>query len=346
MNTTKRVRFQLLDKSLKINTLKKTLPNLIKIDDTQYECDDVPALGGLDAIGSIKVTSWERSTSLSGNDEQVITDDGKVMIARVNGGSIKLLEPGLYECMRCGHIQKIPGNVKYHICKCERKGPFKEITPREVKTPWKMPGEPKPTEPMALFEAVVKFIREYVTLPDERLYALLGYWIMGSWVANSFPSVPYLFFLGPRESGKTRALEVLQYLSYRAIRSSTITPAALYRTIEKFGTTLLIDEAEMQLNLQYEQGRTLYGILNAGYKKGDTAIRCVGDDNQIEIHCPYGFKALSSTKSFIPTLESRCILINMEQHKPKRHLIDEVEAQNLRGELLWRCTQEIWSGNL
>lgn len=336
---TNRVRFQVLDRSIKTDALKKTFTNLVKIDENLYECDDDSALGGMDAVGTIKITSWDCASVLSGDDEWVLTDEGKIMIARINGNQVKLLEPGLYKCMRCEHVQKVTDNIKYHVCKqesCSRKGPFKRLTPPIMKIPWKLPGAPVPSDPVSLFQDVVEFTKEHVVLPDERLYSILGYWIMATWVANSFPSVPYLFCLGPKESGKTRVLEVLDELSYRGIRSSTITPAALYRVMEEFKTTLLIDEAETQLNMKFEGGHTLYGILNAGYKKGDSAIRCGGaDKNTIEIYRPFGFKAISSTRSFLPTLESRCIVINMEQKKPRNLLVDSVWARNIRSQLLW-----------
>jgi len=336
-----RVCFKVLDGSIKTDALREMFSNLVKVDEDTYECDYDSALGGMDAVGTIKITSWD-APSLSGGDEPILTDDGDIMIARVDGGQVKLLEPGLVECLRCGCVQKINGSVNHHVCvqeSCSRKGPFRRVTPPIFKVPWKLPGVPSPSDPATLFQEIVEFIKEHVVLPDGRLYPILGYWIMGTWVADSFPSLPYIFCLGPRESGKTRVLEVLEELSYRAVRSSTITPAALYRIIEEFGTTVLIDEAETQLDMRFEGGRTLYGILNAGYKKGDSAIRCGGaDKDKIEIYRPFGFKALSSTRSFLPTLESRCIIINMEQNKPTRHIIDGAWSKDLRSQLLWfRC---------
>ncbi len=57
--------------------------------------------------------------------------------------------------------------------------------------------------------------------------------------------------------------------------------AALYRAIEKYGPTLLIDEADTFLR----ENRELLGILNAGYERGKFAVRAVpaGDDYDVRL---------------------------------------------------------------
>ena len=67
---------------------------------------------------------------------------------------------------------------------------------------------------------------------EPALYDILTSWIIASWVPECWKVVPYIFFYGPINSGKTRGLEILTTLSYRGLLSSNITTASLYRASE------------------------------------------------------------------------------------------------------------------
>ncbi len=99
-------------------------------------------------------------------------------------------------------------------------------------------------------------------------------------------------------------LGVLARLACRPLAVSNIAPAALFRALELWTPTLLIDEVDAFL-AEHDEAR---GILNAGFTR-DTAfvIRCVGDD-----HCPHAFnvwgaKALCGIGKIADTLADRSI---------------------------------------
>jgi hypothetical protein len=70
---------------------------------------------------------------------------------------------------------------------------------------------------------------------------------------------------------------LLARLAPRPLLSSNISPAALFRIVEKYCPTLLVDEADSFLRDKEE----LRGILNSGHTR-DAAyvVRTVGDDNE------------------------------------------------------------------
>jgi len=325
--------FVLLNDGIKLDNILK---NVQKLSNNRYYCDDDPNLGLLEELGYIKVESWDDGIDLSGPDELITTDDG-IKLLTINDGNFKTLDLGMWQCMRCETeftVDKKP--YKPYICtNCDRKGPFKQLTPSpDFKPLWKLPGRPVQANPKHIRDEIKAFIKEHLVLPDVRQYDIMCDSIMASWLHEQLPSLGYLMFIGPKESGKTRALEILQELAFHAVRSSTIPPADIYRLIEKYHNTLLIDEAESQLNLKYEMGRTLYAVMNAGYKRGDVAIRC-DDTNEPKGYDLFSLKAIASTQSFIPTLESRCFVFEMEQAKAGRHLIDEKWALEIRSMLLY-----------
>ena len=69
------------------------------------------------------------------------------------------------------------------------------------------------------------------------------------------------------QCGKTRLLEILELVVFNSRRASNISEAALFRVIEKFKPTLMLDEAET-LKGKSERAEYLRQILNAGNRQG------------------------------------------------------------------------------
>jgi len=261
-----------------------------------------------------------------------------------HGSELRKDKMGTWRCKRCDHTMYVPIDngriVEPFECfndVCGRKGPFEPLFPKELIKPiWKLPMDVIECTPTGLYEDIYLFVKEYLILkPDE--YHIYTLWIMASWLVDDFDTCPYLLFIAPKESGKSQAIILLQHLCYRAVLSISVTPAALFRSIELWHITLLIDEAESQVRMDTESGQALYGCLNGGYKRDSYAIRIEGDNKIPTTYEVFGFKGIASTKVFHPTLESRSIIFNMTQGKPKKLIINKKDTNILRSKLLyWR----------
>lgn len=263
-----------------------------------------------------------------------------------NGSELRKDKMGMWQCKRCDHTMFVPLDngkiVEPFECfndVCGRKGPFKPLFPKELIKPiWKLPNDAIECTPTGLYEEIYFFVKEYLILKSAE-YHIYTLWIMASWLVDDFDTCPYLLFIAPKESGKSQAILLLQHLCYRAVLSISVTSAALFRSIELWHITLLIDEAESQVRMDTESGQALYGCLNGGYKRDSYAIRIEGDNRIPTTYDVFGFKGIASTKVFHPTLESRSIIINMTQGKPKKMIINKMDANILRSKLLyWRFT--------
>lgn len=209
----------------------------------------------------------------------------------------------------------------------------------EPNVPWMLPREPIECDLETLHSEIHSFIHDRLDLIDEREYRVITSWIIASWRLEDFNTAPYLFFLGPKESGKTRALDLLQSLSYRGKECSSMTEAVLFRATEKYHLTLLLDETEY-----YAKREDILALLNSRYRRGATVPRNVqvGKKDQgkykIQWFDVFGFTALAGTHTFRDTLESRCLIFYMEKSfkklKPFR-LFNCPEADNLRSKLLY-----------
>jgi hypothetical protein len=202
--------------------------------------------------------------------------------------------------------------------------------------PWPTAHIPKDYESEeALFNRIKKFFIEHLDVANELMYDVYAAFVLASWLPENFTVIPYLFFLGPLASGKTRALECFHRLCYRSIMATSMSAASLFRALEAWHPTILLDETEIYNRKEMVE---VLAILNSGYRRGQYAIRIEKVQNnvpQIAIFDTFGFKVLAGTQELADTLQSRCIITKMSKAvRPVRLFIDEEEAQELRNQLL------------
>ena len=173
-----------------------------------------------------------------------------------------------------------------------------------------------------LYQDIRAFIVEHLDVANDLFYDVYSCFVLATWRSEDFKVVPYIFFLGPLASGKTRGLECFHRLCYRSILSASMTAASIFRALEAWHPTLLLDETEIY---NRDNMAEVLALLNSGYRKGQYAIRVD----------TFGFKALAGTEELAATLQSRCILTAMSRAMRQVNLfMDEEKAQKLRNQLL------------
>ncbi|MCL2643753.1 MAG: hypothetical protein FWD52_09695, partial [Candidatus Bathyarchaeota archaeon] len=186
-----------------------------------------------------------------------------------------------------------------------------------------------------LYTDIRSFIVEHLDVPNEFYYDVYTCFILATWRTEDFTTVPYIFFIGPMASGKTRGLECFNYLCYRSIMAASISAASLFRALEAWHPTLLLDETEIYNTKDMVE---VISLLNSGYKKGQRALRVKGMEQgnpQIAAFDVFGFKTLAGTQELAETLQSRCIVTAMSKATRQVNIfVDEVKAQSLRNKLL------------
>jgi len=213
--------------------------------------------------------------------------------------------------------------------------------------PWTLPPEPEPYETIEIFWGELRqFVWSHLDLEDENLYDIFVAWVLASWTPERWQSAPYLHFHGPSNSGKTRGLDVLNQLAYRPLLSPSVSAASIYRALDVFHPTFLLDEFELYEKMK-EVKADIIGILNAGYKKGQYVLRTdkVRDGVPV-LHSfeVFGFKAIGSIMELPTTLNGRSIRFPMSRaiRKVKR-LMDREAAKKLRGKLLYYRFQHVFA---
>lgn len=162
----------------------------------------------------------------------------------------------------------------------------------------------------ALLDQVRSFVRRFVVVSDEAADAV-ALWIAHTHPWDAWQTTPYLAISSPTmRTGKTRLFEVLELLARNARRSSSITPAALYRLIDEQRPTLLLDEVDAT-------GMTsrMRGILNDGYHYGGkVTIVARGIPTDFSTFCPKAFAGIG--QSLPATITDRSIPVRLERRMP------------------------------
>lgn len=106
-------------------------------------------------------------------------------------------------------------------------------------------GEPKSDR--ELVAIVEQFLRTYYLFDDDTLPRIIAYYVLMTWLYDAFNAVSYLRALGGAGSGKSELMRRIGYVCYRGIKSSGAdTPATMFRTVEQFGGTMVIDEYDQE----------------------------------------------------------------------------------------------------
>ena len=186
-----------------------------------------------------------------------------------------------------------------------------------------------------LLDALVATFKRYLVLP-EHAAEVLALWVVLTYAHDAFEISPLLVVTSPqKQCGKTLLLTVLGELVSRPLPASNITAAALFRAVERWTPTLLVDEADTFLRESDE----LRGIINSGHRRASAyVVRTVGDEHEPQHFRTWAPKALAAIGSLHPTLEDRAIPVGLQRKGPGEH----VERLRLReaGPELWRLARK------
>jgi hypothetical protein len=173
--------------------------------------------------------------------------------------------------------------------------------------PW-----PEPVDGLALLDAVRADFGRHVVADHESLDAC-ALWAFGTYCYDAFPVWPKLFFSSPeRRCGKTVALEVLEANAARGLMASSITSSAIFRAVNAWRPTLIVDEADTFGRDDEE----LAGIINAGHRKRSAVVVRnvkVGDEylpKKFSVWAPMAIAAIGRLRD---TVMDRSVVVHMRR---------------------------------
>ena len=195
-----------------------------------------------------------------------------------------------------------------------------------------------PIAPAVLHDGLRSIYEEYIEFANENYYDVMPLFIMGSYLFRLYKSLGYIHFNGSAASGKSQNLRILDALAFNTAWASSMSSAALYRSLAGNPGTVCIDEAE---GWEGERGEELRRILNAGYLDGSTVKRAEkGQNDQFIVASfeSYGPKAIASINPLDAVIGSRCLIVAM---RPAIRIIREFDKDDPRWQTL-RDRLYIW----
>lgn len=185
--------------------------------------------------------------------------------------------------------------------------------------PW-----PEPVDGAAMLAGVYKIIAAHV-IADPPTICAAALWVVHTYCMDALTVSPLAHISAPEmRCGKTVLLTAMMRLCFRPLSVASISPAAIFRTVERWAPTLGIDEVDAFLK-DNEEAR---GLINSGlYRETAVVIRCTGDDNTPTQFSTWAPKILCGIGKLAGTIEDRSIPLRM-----RRKAVGEVAASIRRSD--------------
>lgn len=183
----------------------------------------------------------------------------------------------------------------------------------------------------SVLDEIVSGVCRYVAMPTASA-EVVALWVVHSHCFDVSHHTPRLCITAPAKGcGKSTLLDVLSMLVPRAVQTTSLTPAVLFRVIAKATPTLLLDEYDNTLCGRYANSE-LRAILNDGHKRGGCVLRCEGDSNELKAFPTSTPMALAGIGNLPATLADRSIIIRLQKRTSSEKVSNfrEDRAEHLR----------------
>ena len=169
-------------------------------------------------------------------------------------------------------------------------------------------------EPVKLGE-VLKMIadefRGYIAMTQAQADAA-ALWVVHSHCFDAFQMTPRLVISSPEKGcGKTTMRDLVALFVPRPLLTENMTPAVLFRLVQKHHPTILADEFDRWLKYNEE----LTGLINSGHSKNGRVYRCIGDNHDVHGFEVFSPAVLCGIGNLPGTIQDRSIVIRLERAK-------------------------------
>lgn len=176
--------------------------------------------------------------------------------------------------------------------------------------PW-----PEPIDMAELLDEITAFIKHFIICAPETANAS-ALWTAFTWVIDHVQVAPIAFITAPEMGcGKSQLLSVIGSMVKKPAIASSITPSVMFRVIEKYCPTLLIDEADSFMNGNEE----LRGVINSGHTRQSAFVwrnAVVNDEHEPKQFSTWGAKALCGIGAQAATIMDRAIILELRRKMP------------------------------
>ena len=182
-------------------------------------------------------------------------------------------------------------------------------------TPFGTPVEPwpEPVDGVAHLDSIFETLKRFIAAKPEVLRAAT-LWTSFTWFIDDVRVAPLAIITSPeKRCGKTLLSIVMSRLCRDPLLASNISPSALFRSIEKWKPTLILDETDTFL----KENEDLRGLINSGHTQNTAfVIRCTGDNHEPTQFNTFGAKLLAGIGNLPETIMDRAVVLRLRRKKP------------------------------
>ncbi len=179
----------------------------------------------------------------------------------------------------------------------------------------------EPISPAELLTEIANTIRRFIVLDKEQADAAT-LWVAFTHFIDVVEVAPLAIINAPEKAcGKSQLLTLFGRLVSRPLPAANSSISFLFRAVELWTPTMLIDEADTFI----KENEELKGLVNAGHTRANAFVgRVVGDDLKPKLFTVWGAKALAgiALEKHLPDATlSRAIIISMRRKLPDEKVI-------------------------
>lgn len=197
---------------------------------------------------------------------------------------------------------------------------FKFDYPVTDKTPWKTPppsldfvkkyaeGKHPAKSTAEMYRLVKRYIEDFGDYEEPHHVPLLTISVFQTYLIDILTSVFQTPISGEFGSGKTSILEMLASIGYHGLLSSTVSPAARVRIMQRHRISWYGDELDRADGKTDENGDNLnLVLLRVGYRRGNQYIRWNMDTDQPDILDPFSCLTYTYSSDMETALKTRSL---------------------------------------
>jgi hypothetical protein len=170
-------------------------------------------------------------------------------------------------------------------------------------------------EGAALADALCEHLQRFAVMSSEHATSAMALFALHCHAIDAATHSPRLLISSPTyECGKSQLIGWLADIVPRPFQIIDPTGPTLFRPIELYQPTVLVDEADQ---VSWDDRKDLLSVIHSGHSRfGPGVPRCVGDDNEVVVFRVWAPLALAMIGKPKAVMLSRSIVVRMERKAP------------------------------
>lgn len=160
-----------------------------------------------------------------------------------------------------------------------------------------------------LLQGLERYFKKFYHAEDQNLFKILALWAFGTYCYSLLGQYPYFHVQGEKGSGKSELGYTLGIFCFNARKSVHTTEAAVFRTTDWEGGTMIMDELESMTNVKQGVENVMGAILKGGYKEKQYVERYDSDSKTVIRYDVFSPKIVLNILGIDYIIGDRCLKI-------------------------------------